>query len=532
MKAVDLRKSILQAAVQGKLVPQNPHDEPASNLLERIRDEKERLIKEGKIKKEKSLPPITEDDVQYDLPEGWVCCRLGEVVVQNIGGGTPLKSVESYWNGNIKWASVKDLNSLYLTETQDSITEEGLNNSSSNIIPKGNVIVCTRMGLGKITINEIDVAINQDLRGLFLTENINKLYFINFYRTISVTGNGMTVKGISIEELHNIILPLPPLAEQQRIVAKIDELMKLCDELEAIEKQLDEIENHFAEFLSKSILQAAVKGKLLPQIAYDEPATDLLQRIRAEKVRLMKEGNIKKEKPLPPITGDEIPYDLPEGWMWCRLGEICYNSGQKKPDRKFTYIDVSSIDNLAGKLNNISHILEPDKAPSRARKLVQKGTVIYSTVRPYLNNVAIIDKDFEFEPIVSTAFAILHPCIGVLNKFLFYYLRSETFGRYVKEQMIGLAYPAINDEKFFKGLFPLPPLAEQHRIVATVDELMKLCDELKNIEDFLPANIVPFPAEKPEQELRFAARTDGCNVLSPELQKEIQADLDELFSKE
>ncbi|NSW91726.1 MAG: restriction endonuclease subunit S [Firmicutes bacterium] len=169
MKAAELRKSILQAAVQGKLVPQDIHDEPASVLLERIRAEKDRLMKEGKIKKENPLPPITEDEIPYDLPEGWVWCRLGDIVIQNIGGGTPSKQNSAYWNGNIPWASVKDLTGPILDKTRDYITELGLEESSSNLIPANSIIVCTRMGLGKISINTIPVAINQDLRALIIS---------------------------------------------------------------------------------------------------------------------------------------------------------------------------------------------------------------------------------------------------------------------------------------------------------------------------------------------------------------------------
>ncbi|MDR1754833.1 MAG: restriction endonuclease subunit S, partial [Eubacterium sp.] len=226
-----LPKAILQAAVQGKLVPQNPHDEPAVKLLERIRHEKAKLIKEGKIKKEKPLHPITADEIPYNLPQGWIWCRLGDIVLENIGGGTPSKQNENYWNGDIPWASVKDLSGDTLSITKDTITVNGLTQSTSNLIPAGNVIVCTRMGLGKIAINNIDVAINQDLRALFLPDNIDKNYFLFFYKSQNILGSGMTVKGISIDELNTLPFPLPPLAEQQRIVAKVDELMALCEEL-------------------------------------------------------------------------------------------------------------------------------------------------------------------------------------------------------------------------------------------------------------------------------------------------------------
>jgi type I restriction enzyme, S subunit len=162
-----------------------------------------------------------------------------------------------------------------------------------------------------------------------------------------------------------------------------------------------------------------------------------------------------------------------------RLSDISHDWGQKKPDVKFTYIDVTSINKELGLISEDLKVLNPEDAPSRARKIVKKGTVIYSTVRPYLLNIAIVDKDFDPEPIVSTAFAILHPHSGVLNKYLYHYLRSKPFISYVESEMTGMAYPAINDTKLYKGLIPLPPLAEQKRIITKVDELLALCDKLE-----------------------------------------------------
>jgi type I restriction enzyme, S subunit len=227
------------------------------------------------------------------------------------------------------------------------------------------------------------------------------------------------------------------------------------------------------------ILQLAVRGKLVPQDENDESASVLLESIREEKERLVKDGKIKTEKPLLEIRDDEKPYELPKGWEWVRLREIGYNLGQKKPDRKFTYIDVGSINKELGILGEEKNILNPEGAPSRARKLVDLGTVIYSTVRPYLLNIAIIDREFDHEPIVSTAFAVVHPYKVVNNKFIYHYLRSQTFVKYVESQMVGMAYPAINEEKFFAGLIPLPPLNEQKRIVEKLDSLMSFCNKLE-----------------------------------------------------
>ncbi len=232
--ANDLPRALLQCAVQGKLVPQDKTDEHASVLLKRIKAEKEQLIKAGKLKREKPLSVITEEDIPYDLPDGWVWCRLGDIIQKSIGGGTPSKQDSEYWDGTIPWASVKDLNCDILEKTRDHISEKGLLESASNLIPAGVIIICTRMGLGKIVINTVPVAINQDLRALFISqESLEYAYFINWYKVQDIQGDGMTVKGITIETISNMLFPLPPLAEQHRIVAKVNDLMLLCDSLKA-----------------------------------------------------------------------------------------------------------------------------------------------------------------------------------------------------------------------------------------------------------------------------------------------------------
>ncbi|MHC1754581.1 MAG: restriction endonuclease subunit S [Methanosarcina sp.] len=228
--------------------------------------------------------------------------------------------------------------------------------------------------------------------------------------------------------------------------------------------------------LRELILQLAVMGKLVPQDLSDEPASIFDNETNEKNEQLSINKKTRKSQK---ISKEEIPYKLPDTWKWMRLSDISHDWGQKKPDVKFTYIDVTSINKELGLISEDLKVLNPEDAPSRARKIVKKGTVIYSTVRPYLLNVAIVDTDYDPEPIISTAFAILHPYSGILNKYLYYYLRSKPFISYVESEMTGMAYPAINDTKLYKGLIPLPPLAEQKRIVSKVDELMTLCDKLE-----------------------------------------------------
>ena len=228
--------------------------------------------------------------------------------------------------------------------------------------------------------------------------------------------------------------------------------------------------------LRRFILDLAMRGKLVPQDPADEPASELLKQIAAEKARLVKAGEIRKPKVLEPV--DRPPFELPHSWNWVRIRQVTSDRGQEVPTDAFTYIDVGAINKEVGVVGEPS-ILDASEAPSRARKVVRRGDVIYSCVRPYLLNIAVIDTDFVPKPIASTAFAVLNGHGYVVPRYIWTVLRSPFMVECVEETQRGLAYPAINDADFAVLPFPLPPLAEQHRIVAKVDELMALCDELE-----------------------------------------------------
>ena len=272
-----------------------------------------------------------------------------------------------------------------------------------------------------------------------------------------------------------------------------------------------------AQQLKNSILQMAVQGKLVPQDPGDEPASVLLQRIKAEKQELIKAGKIKKDKKSSEIfrgathnlpyayceqigkeirdISDEIPFEIPDSWEWVRLGSIVYNRGQMKPTSDFCYVDIGSIDNKRQRLGDTENIITPDKAPSRAKKIIDVGDIIYSTVRPYLHNMCIIDRQFSLQPIASTGFATMTCYSGLLNKYLFYYLLAPDFDNYANdtENSKGVAYPAINDDRLYKALIPLPPLSEQHRIVAKIEELLPYIEKYGKAEEHLTTLNTTFP---------------------------------------
>ena len=230
--------------------------------------------------------------------------------------------------------------------------------------------------------------------------------------------------------------------------------------------------------LRRFILDLAVRGKLVEQNPRDEPASELLKQIQAEKERLVKAGEIRKGNPFPRFEANETPFASPAGWAWVRIRQVTSDRGQAIPDKDFTYIDVTAINKEVGCVVDAKVFLASD-APSRARKLVRTGDVLYSCVRPYLLNVAVIENDIVPSPIASTAFAVLNGFGLVLSKYLWIVLRSPFMVECVEGKMRGQAYPAINDSDFALLPLPLPPFVEQQRIIAKVDELMALCDRLE-----------------------------------------------------
>ncbi|MCE4958006.1 restriction endonuclease subunit S, partial [Macrococcoides caseolyticum] len=306
-----LKKKILDLAIRGKLVEQDPNDEPASVLLEKIRAEKEELIQQKKIKRNKNESYIfkgddglyyekfqdgtvksIQDEIPFEVPEGWVPARIEHIITEYFGGGTPKKNNPKFWNGEIPWASVKDLKGDNLYSTRDSITKEGLENSSAKIAKAGDLIVASRINVGKISRNMIDTAINQDLKVIKININDTKEYFFYLIKTLNFTTKGTTVKGMTNEEFLNKLVVLPPLNEQINIVNKINNLLGVIEHIEDLYKSIKKLE---IAIKSKS-LNLAMQGKLIPQNPNDEPASVLLEKVKEEKEKLIKEGKIKRNK--------------------------------------------------------------------------------------------------------------------------------------------------------------------------------------------------------------------------------------------
>ena len=492
MKAADLRKAILQYAVEGKLVPQDNHDEPASILYEKIIAEKENLIKQGKIKKEKPLPPITDDDIPYEIPENWKWVRLGEVcdlyTGNSINAETKNKKYANLSQG-YDYIATKDVNFNSIIDYNNGI-KIPFNEINFKIAKKNTILLCIEGGSAgrKIGFLNQDVCFGNKLCNIngLLLHNQYLFYLAQspIFLSIFNANKAGIIGGVSVNLIKNIIFPLPPLKEQERIVKKVDDLMALCDKLEQEEEKLLALDKNFMENLPKSILQYAVEGKLVLQDIYDEPASLLYDKIIKEKENLIKQGKIKKEKPLPPITDDDIPYEIPENWKWVRLGEVCdlYTGNSINAETKNKkYANLSQgYDYIATKDVNFNSIIDYNngiKIPFNEInfKIAKKNTILLCIEGGSAGRkIGFLNQDVCFgNKLCNINGLLLH------NQYLFYLAQSPIFLSIFNANKAGII-GGVSVNLIKNIIFPLPPLKEQERIVKKVDELLTYCNKLKD----------------------------------------------------
>jgi type I restriction enzyme S subunit len=516
-----LREIILKLAVRGKLLPQDPNNEPASILLEKISKKKSLMTNQGRPLFQEFY---TVHKQPYQLPRDWNWAYLDNICISIIGGGTPSKLRSELWDGDIPWASVKDLKGKYLEKTIDSITELGLKNSSTNLVKKGSIIICTRMGLGKIAINTIDVAINQDLKAIKLPEEIDKNYFYNFYITQNIVGTGVTVSGIRQKDLLRLAVPIPPLAEQKRIVEKCDRLLSLCNQIEVQQQKrqesivrmnesaiaqllssqnTDEFSQHWQRIcdnfdllysipetipkLRQVILQLAVQGKLVPQNINDESALSLLDRIRFEREELAREGKLAKLKNFSPVASDEIPYQLPKEWVWVSLGELLISSPRNgyspKPVDYPTKVKSLTLSaTTSGRFKNECFKYIDEEIEQDSHLWLEDGDILIQRANTieYVG-IAAIYKGYSHEYIYPDLMMKLR-CSNFLEiNYLHLAINNEISRNFLRARATGTSsnMPKINQLTVNSLPIPLPPLAEQKRIVAKCDRLISLCDTLE-----------------------------------------------------
>ena len=490
MTAKDLKNALLQEAVQGKLVPQIASEGNARDLLEEIRKEKAKLIKEGKIKKEKPLPEITEDEIPFEIPENWCWCRLGEIV-KNVNYGTSAKShltgkIPVLRMGNITKDGKLSFDNLVYTSDATEIQTYKLNagdilfnrTNSAEWVGKTAVYKGEQPAIfAGYIIRYTPIFINSDYVNAVMNTSYQKKW------CSEVKTNGVQQCNINAQNLMKFIFPLPPLAEQKRIVATIEKFMPLIEEYGKKESALKAINEQIGALTKKAILQEAVQGKLVPQIAAEGNAKDLLEEIKKEKTKLIKEGKIKKEKPLPEITEDEIPFDIPENWCWCRLSELCnlYTGDSiNETEKKLKYTNVKegwfyigtkdvNFDQTINYDNGIKIPFEKDNF-----RIAPKNTVLMCIEGGSAGRkIAFTNQDVCF----GNKLCCFNPYKNEIEKFLFYFLQSTIFTDAFKNNINGIiGGVSINNLKGM--LFPLPPLAEQKRIVAAIEKMLPLCEKL------------------------------------------------------
>ena len=526
MTGQQLKNSILQMAVQGKLVPQDPNDEPASVLLERIRTEKEQLIKEGKIKKEKNPsiifrgadnlpyekigknePVCIADEVPFEIPESWEWVRLGSIGDWG-SGATPSRSVSEYYDGDIPWLKTGDLNDGHIKYIPEKISHLALEKTSVRLNPTGSVLIAMYGAtIGKVGILTFPATTNQACCACLPIGIYNEylFYFLMSQKVAFVKqGEGGAQPNISKAKIVATLMPIPPLAEQYRIVAKIKEVIPYIEHYGEIHSSVSSLNVSFPNLLKKSILQEAVQGKLVPQDPTDEPASVLLKRIRAEKEQLIKAGKIKRDKHESVIIrrdnshyekrgaedvciDEEIPFEVPSSWALIRLNDIgIYKKGPfgssltksmfvpKGTDTVKVYEQKNAIqkDHTLGTYY-ITHQYYESKMKSFT---VEPGDILVSCAGT-IGETYVLPEQIELGIINQALMRMTIYAPIDLDYFLLYfdYVLKQT----AKESSKGSAIKNIPPFKIFKKLIlPLPPLEEQKRIVAKVRELKKLCNLL------------------------------------------------------
>ncbi|WP_417506484.1 restriction endonuclease subunit S [Marinomonas gallaica] len=523
-----LRELILELAVRGKLVAQDSNDEPASVLLERIAAEKAELVKQGKIKKPKKLPEISEEEKPFELPDGWGWSRINELSKQVTDG---VHHTPKYLDAGIPFISVKDISGKTIVfDDCKYISEEQHLEINKRCNPeKGDILLCRIGTLGRATIVDTERSFS-----LFVSVGLLKFFqhelqpeythlvlhspcLLSQYE--SIKAGGSHTNKLNLGDIPKLLIPVSPLAEQHRIVAKVDELMALCDQLEQqtetsldahqtlvqtlldtllqsadteeLEQNWQRLSAHFdllftteqsINQLKQTILQLAVMGKLVPQNPNDEPASELLKRIAAEKEELAKQKKIKKQKPLPPISDDEKPFQLPKGWEWCRLpevGDLARGKSKHRPrndpslyiDGTIPLVQTGDVARSNGEINTFS--AQYNEMGLKQSQLWPKGTLCI-TIAANIADTGILGFDACF-PDSVVGFSVSDERLSV--NYFDYFIRTAKAN--LEKFAPSTAQKNINLEILSSLLVPCPAVREHSLIVAKVDQLMAHCDQLK-----------------------------------------------------
>ena len=521
-----LRELILELAVRGLLVPQDPDDEPASELLKKIATEKAKLVKAGKIKKQKPLPPISDEEKSFDLPEGWEWARL--VDAYDVRDGT--HDTPSYQNKGYPLITSKNLSSgkLDFSDVKYISQKDHQKIIERSKVDANDILFAMIGSIGNPVLVETDIDFSIKNVALFKYYSGKKslpkflLLFLKYAEKVFQSqASGAVQAFVSLGKIRSFSIALPPLTEQHRIVTKVDQLMALCDQLEQqseatisahqtlVETLLNaltqarshtdfqttwqHIAQHFdtlfttqhsIDQLKQSILQLAVMGKLVLQDPNDEPASELLKKIAAEKAKLVKAGKIKKQKPLPPISEEEKPFELPEGWEWRHVWDIAHTITSGSRDWAKYYSDYGAIFVTMGnlsrfsyklRLDNIRYVKPPAKSEGNRTRLMENDLLI--SITGDVGNLGLIPPNFG-EAYINQHTAMLRFMPDYQGRYFAEFMRSPVAKNQFDTPQRGIKN-SFRLGDVGEMIIPIPPLAEQHRIVAKVDQLMALCDQLQ-----------------------------------------------------
>ena len=464
MTGKELWGSILQKAMEGKLVPQRKEEGTAAELLKEIRKEKAKLVKEGKLKKTKPLPAVSKEEKPFDIPDSWEWVRLGEVSTYGLA---TQKIKSSDMQPDMWLLDMEDIEKDTGRILRYGLVKEKRVQGDKTVFWKNDILYSKlRPYLKKILIAPADGICTTELVPFQMYGEIDRNYIVMWLKSpfvnqiVNADSYGVKMPRVGKSTMQNLALPLPPLAEQHRIVEKLENLKPLVDAYGQAAEELDELNRKFPGDLKKSLLQQAMEGKLVPQRKEEGTAAELLKEIRKEKSKLVKEGKLKKTKPLPAVREEEKPFDIPDSWEWVRLGDIIsIASGVGLPARNMVKgnIPVFGGNGITGYHNQAN---------------VLKKTIVIGRVGYYCGSVHITPNQAW---VTDNAFITqyIEKCID--EKYLVMTLRFMNLGR----SNNATAQPVVSGKKIYPRLFPLPPLPEQHRIAKKLESLLALCDKLQ-----------------------------------------------------
>ena len=481
MTPQELKSSILQLAVQGRLVEQRPEEGTAEELYRQIQEEKQRLIKEVKIKKEKPLPEITEDEVPFDIPESWMWVRFGEIVNFHLGK-TPPRGEPEWWDNDIPWVSIADMpENGFVKETKEGVSKKALSQIfSSNVSKAGTLLMSFKLTVGRVSILSIDAVHNEAIISIFpfvSYENITRdflFYILPFVANNGESKNAIKGKTLNKKSINNLIVALPPLAEQKRIVAKIEELLPYIDRYEKAWSRLEDFNKRFPGDMQKSVLQMAIQGKLVEQRPEEGTGEELFEKLKPYSKSLKPCKN--------ELDFSAMDFDIPHNWYWVELNQILnFVDYRGKTPHKISegvfLITASNIKNGYMDYTRKEYISKEEYETRKSRGVTHKGDLLFTTEAP-LGNTAICDLDE-----CSCGQRIItfqeYEANTIIPKLFMYFILSPSFQKQLLDNCTGTTAKGIKAEKLKHLLIPFPPLAEQKRIVQKLEEILPLCEKLK-----------------------------------------------------